>query len=95
MKHNADSPAQVGFQEVVVYLSIGRGPIGSSKGMLYLLKDTMIVSVDSPLYRAHRRQNNCRLGDSKAFTSNEGLRGRKVSPSIEAPLASKLREAAN
>ena len=48
MKHNADSPALVNFQEVVLYFGIGRGPIGSSKGMLYLLKDAMIVSVGKP-----------------------------------------------
>ena len=48
MKHNADSTALPNFQEVVVYYGTGRGPIGSSKGMLYLLRDALIVPVGSP-----------------------------------------------
>ena len=48
MKHNADSTALQNFQEVVVYYGRGRGPMGSSKGMLYLLRDACIISVNSP-----------------------------------------------
>ena len=46
--HNADSPALENYQDVVIYLGSGRGPIGSSKGMLYLMKDTMIISIGKP-----------------------------------------------
>ena len=48
MKHNADSTALQNFQEVVVYYGTGRGPIGISKGMLYLLQDACIIPVGSP-----------------------------------------------
>ena len=48
MKHNAESTALQNFQKVVMYYGTGRGPIGSSKGMLYLLKDAYIILVGSP-----------------------------------------------
>ena len=48
MKHNASSSALQNFQEVVVYFGTGRGPIGNSKGMLYLLKDAMIIPIGQP-----------------------------------------------
>ena len=48
MKHNAESVALQNNQEVVLYSGTGRGPIGGVKGMLYLLKDAMIVPVGSP-----------------------------------------------
>ena len=48
MEHNAESSALQNFQEVVVYYGTGRGPIGHSKGMLYLLKDAMIIPVGQP-----------------------------------------------
>ena len=48
MKHNAESSALQNFQDVVVYFGTGRGPIGHSKGMLYLLKDAMIISLGQP-----------------------------------------------
>ena len=54
MQHNADSSALRNFQEVVVYYGAGRGPIGSSKGMIYLLRDALMVPVGpaSPLNTA-------------------------------------------
>ena len=48
MKHNAESGALQNFQDVVVYYGTGRGPIGTSKGMLYLLKDAMVTPVGQP-----------------------------------------------
>ena len=48
MKHNAESGALRNFQDVVAYYGTGRGPIGISKGMLYLLKDAMIIPVGAP-----------------------------------------------
>ena len=48
MEHNAESAAIQNFQEVVLYFGTGRKPIGTSKGMLYLLKDAMIISVGQP-----------------------------------------------
>eukprot|EP00959_Pyramimonas_sp_CCMP1952_P299810 6270862-Pyramimonas_sp.AAC.1 len=48
MKHNAASQALRNFQDVVVYYGTGRGAIGSSKGMLYLLKDAMIIPIGQP-----------------------------------------------
>ena len=47
MQHNADSSALRNFQEVVVYYGTGRGSIGTSKGMLYLLNDACIIPVGS------------------------------------------------
>ena len=43
MKHNAESKALVNNNEVVLYYGTGRGPIGGVKGMLYLMKDALIV----------------------------------------------------
>ena len=48
MKHNALSLALQSFQEVVFYCGTGRGPIGSARGMFYLLKDAMIIPLGSP-----------------------------------------------
>ena len=48
MEHNAESAAIHNFQEVVLYFGTGRKPIGTSKGMLYLLKDAVIISVGQP-----------------------------------------------
>ena len=48
MKHNVDSMALVEMQEVVAYYGTGRGPIGSSRGMFYLLKDSMFVPSGAP-----------------------------------------------
>ena len=48
MKHNAESAALQNYQEVVIYYGTGRGPIGSSKGMFYLLKDAMIIPIGKP-----------------------------------------------
>ena len=48
MRHNADSPALENYQDVVIYFGSGRGPIGSSKGMLYLMKDAIIISIGKP-----------------------------------------------
>ena len=45
MKHNADSTALRNDNEVVVYFGTGRGPLGNSKGMSYLMKDAFIVGV--------------------------------------------------
>ena len=48
MRHNAESAALQNFQEVVVYYGTGRAPIGNARGMLYLLKDAMIIPVGQP-----------------------------------------------
>ena len=45
MKRNVDSSALRDNNEVVVYFGTGRGPLGNSKGMLYLMKDAFIVGV--------------------------------------------------
>ena len=45
MKHNVDSSALRDNNEVVIYFGTGRGPLGNSKGMLYLMKDSFIVGV--------------------------------------------------
>ena len=45
MHHNAESAALEEKQEVVLYYGTGRGPIGSSRGMLYLMKSAMIISL--------------------------------------------------
>ena len=36
-------------EEVVVYFATGRGPIGSSPGLLYLMKDSVVVSMGQAL----------------------------------------------
>ena len=43
MKHNAESKALINNHDVVLYYGTGRGPIGGVKGILYLLKDALIV----------------------------------------------------
>ena len=48
MYHNAHSPALENYQDVVIYFGKGSGPIGCGKGMLYLMKDTMIISIGKP-----------------------------------------------
>ena len=48
MKHSVDSAALQNFQEIIIFFATARGPIGGQKGMLYLLKDAMIVSVGEP-----------------------------------------------
>ena len=45
MHHNAESTALEDKHEVVLYYGAGRSPIGSSRGMLYLMKGAMIVSL--------------------------------------------------
>jgi hypothetical protein len=48
MKHNCESAALKQCQEAVVYFGTGRGPKGSSPGMVYLMKDAMIIPVGKP-----------------------------------------------
>ena len=48
MQHNAQSSALRNFQDVVVYFGAARGPIGSYGGMLYLMKDAMMIPIGSP-----------------------------------------------
>ena len=48
LKHNVDSVALHSFQEVVIYNGLGRGPMGITKGMLYLMKDAFIIPVGQP-----------------------------------------------
>ena len=48
MKHNARSPALENFQDVILYYGLGRGPIGSAQGKLYLMDDAFIVRVGEP-----------------------------------------------
>ena len=47
-KHNCESTALHNYQEIVVYFGTGRGPIGGSPGMVYLMKDAMIIPVGQP-----------------------------------------------
>lgn len=42
---NAQSTALQNMQDIVIYFATGRGPIGSSPGMLYLMKDALMISV--------------------------------------------------
>ena len=44
MKHNAEASCLRNYQEVIGYWGLGRSPIGSSKGMLYFMKDAIIVA---------------------------------------------------
>ena len=48
LRHNAESRALVNYQEVVLYYGTGRGPLGSSRGALYLMKDAMVIPVGRP-----------------------------------------------
>ena len=48
MLHNTETQALRNLQEVIVYFGTGRAPIGSAKGMLYLLKDAMIIPIGKP-----------------------------------------------
>ena len=48
--HNAESVALVPNQIVVLYFATGRGPIGSSPGMVYLRKDSIIVPMRMALF---------------------------------------------
>ena len=45
MNHNSTSLALTNHQEAILYFGTGRGPIGSAAGMLYLMKDAMILPV--------------------------------------------------
>ena len=45
MVHNSMSSALQNRQEVICYFGTGRGPIGSSPGMIYLMKDAMILPI--------------------------------------------------
>ena len=45
MLDNAESIALQNNEEVVLYFGTGRGPMGGVKGMLYLLKDALIIPV--------------------------------------------------
>ena len=48
MKHNVGSRALQNFQEVVLYFASGRGPKGSSPGLVYVMKDAVILPIGSP-----------------------------------------------
>ena len=48
MKHNTSSVVLRPQQEVVLHFGTGRGPIGSSRGMFYLMKDSIIIPVRYP-----------------------------------------------
>ena len=43
MHHNAHSLALAEHNEVIFYFGTGRGPIGTSDGMLFVLKEGCIV----------------------------------------------------
>ena len=55
MKHNAESVALQNFPEVVLYYGTGRGPIGSSMGIVYLLKDAMLIPIGQPSLLSTRK----------------------------------------
>ena len=42
---NAENAMLKENERIVVYFGTGRGPIGSTPGMLYLMKDSMLLSV--------------------------------------------------
>ena len=48
MLHNAESQALRNLQEVVLFFGTGRASNRGAKGMLYLLKDAMIIPVGTP-----------------------------------------------
>ena len=48
MFHNSMSLALKNQQEVILFFGTGRGPIGSSEGMVYLMADAMILAVGAP-----------------------------------------------
>ena len=48
LKQNASSLALQNFQEVILYYVTGRGPIGGVPGMLYLMKDAVVVPIGAP-----------------------------------------------
>ena len=43
--HNVNNSAIKNEREVIVYYGTGRGPIGNVPGMLYIMKDSMIIGV--------------------------------------------------
>ena len=45
MKHNVDTQALQNFREVVLYYATGRSAIGTARGMVYLLRDAMIIPI--------------------------------------------------
>ena len=45
MHHSSTSLALRNYQEVICYFGTGRGPIGASVGMIYLMKDAVILPV--------------------------------------------------
>ena len=45
LDQNAESNMIKEAQDVVLYWAIGRGPIGTSAGMVYLMRDSIILSV--------------------------------------------------
>ena len=45
MKHNVDTKALEDFREVVLYYATGRSAIGTARGMVYLLRDAVIIPV--------------------------------------------------
>ena len=49
MTQNAKNVTLQENREVVLYFGTGRGPIGSSSGMLYLMKDAAIVPIGHKL----------------------------------------------
>ena len=55
MWHNANSPALENYQDVVIYFGSGRGPLGSYKGMLYIMKESMIISIGKPSLMSARK----------------------------------------
>ena len=51
--------------EVVLYFATGRGPIGSSSGMLYLMKDSMLMCIGLTANLCELRAEMPITGDSK------------------------------
>ena len=56
MRHNARSQALEHPQDVVLSYGLGRGPIGSVQGMLYLMDDAFIIGFQSPSERTVKRE---------------------------------------
>ena len=61
MKHNSESLALQNYREIVIFFGLGRGPISSSPGMLYLMKDTMIVQTRSVMPLATPKNQNLEI----------------------------------
>ena len=45
MQHNTEAVGLKDDADVMIYFGTGRGPIGSMKGMLYIMRDSMLLPI--------------------------------------------------